>query len=96
MVSLRLDLSLPLRAFDVALALDVGAETFALVGPSGAGKTSVLRAVAGLVRPAEGTIACGDTTWFDAGRRINLRPEQRSVGYLDDARLFQALRARMQ
>ena len=82
MVSLRLDFSLPLRAFDVALALDVGDETFALVGPSGAGKTSVLRAVAGLARPAQGTIACGDATWFDAGLRINLRPEQRSIGYV--------------
>jgi molybdate transport system ATP-binding protein len=82
MVSLRLDLSLPRRSFDVELALDVGAETFALVGPSAAGKTSVLRAVAGLVRPARGTIACGDTAWFDAGRGIDLRPEQRSVGYV--------------
>jgi molybdate transport system ATP-binding protein len=82
MVPLRLDLSLPRRAFDVALALDVGAETFALVGPSGAGKTSVLRAVAGLTRPERGTIGCGDDIWFDADRRINLRPEQRSVGYV--------------
>jgi ABC-type sulfate/molybdate transport systems ATPase subunit len=82
MVSLRLDLSLPRRAFDVALALDVGAETFALVGPSGAGKTSVLRAVAGLVRPERGSIACGDDPWFDADRRIDLKPEQRSVGYV--------------
>jgi molybdate transport system ATP-binding protein len=82
MVSLRLDLSVPLRSFDVALALGVGAETFALVGPSGAGKTSVLRAVAGLVRPERGSIACGEDTWFDADRRIDVKPERRSVGYV--------------
>jgi molybdate transport system ATP-binding protein len=82
MVSLRLDLSLPRRSFDVELAVDVRAETFALVGPSGAGKTSVLRAVAGLTRPSRGTIACGDETWFDAEREIDLRPEQRSVGFV--------------
>jgi molybdate transport system ATP-binding protein len=82
MVPLRLDLALPLRAFDLALDVDVGAETFALVGPSGAGKTSVLRCVAGLARPERGTIACGADVWFDSERRINLKPEQRSVGYV--------------
>jgi molybdenum ABC transporter ATP-binding protein len=82
MVPLHVDLSLPLRNFDVELALDVDAETVGLVGPSGAGKTSVLRAVAGLTRPARGTIACGDETWFDAQRGIDRRPEQRAVGYV--------------
>jgi molybdate transport system ATP-binding protein len=78
--SLRLDLAVPTRSFDVELALDVGAETVALVGPSGAGKTTVLRAVAGLARPARGTIACGDELWFGGG--VDLRPEQRSVGFV--------------
>jgi molybdate transport system ATP-binding protein len=82
MVPLRLDFSLPLRAFDVELALDVAGETFALVGPSGAGKTSVLRAVAGLVRPARGVIANGEHVWFDSARRVNVRAEDRSVGYV--------------
>jgi molybdate transport system ATP-binding protein len=81
-VSLRLAFALPLRSFDVELALDVGTETVALVGPSGAGKTSVLRAVAGLARPASGTIACGGETWFDASRRVDRPPEERSVGYV--------------
>src|SRR5689334_8230111 len=82
MVPLRLDFSLPLRTFDVELALDVGAETFALVGPSGAGKTSVLRAVAGLARPARGVIAFGDEAWFDSERGVDIRAEDRSVGYV--------------
>jgi len=82
MASIRLDLSLPLRAFDLELALDAGPETVALVGPSGAGKTSVLRAIAGLARPARGTISCGDEIWFNADRRIDRRPEERSVGFV--------------
>jgi molybdate transport system ATP-binding protein len=82
MVPLHVDLSLPLRHFDVELALDVEAETVALVGPSGAGKTSVLRAVAGLARPARGRIACGGETWFDAEGGIDRKPEERSVGYV--------------
>jgi molybdate transport system ATP-binding protein len=82
MASLRIDLSLPLRAFDLELALDVGPETVALVGPSGAGKTSLLRSVAGLARPARGSIACGNDVWFDSKGGLNLRPEQRSVGFV--------------
>jgi ABC-type sulfate/molybdate transport systems ATPase subunit len=80
MDSLRLDLTVPTRSFDVELRLDVGAETVALVGPSGAGKTTVLRAVAGLAKPSRGTVACGDDVWF--GARVNRRPEERSVGYV--------------
>jgi molybdenum ABC transporter ATP-binding protein len=82
MASLRFDLSLPLRNFDLELALEVDRETVALVGPSGAGKTSVLRSIAGLARPARGTVACGGDVWFDAERRINRRPEERSVGFV--------------
>lgn len=80
MDSLRFDLTVPTRSFDVELSLDVARETVALVGPSGAGKTTVLRAVAGLVKPRRGTVVCGSEVWFDV--RTNLRPEQRSVGYV--------------
>lgn len=80
MASLRIDLSLPLRGFDLELALEVGRETVALVGPSGAGKTSVLRAIAGLARPRHGVISCGGETWFDSARRVDRPPERRSVG----------------
>jgi len=79
---LRLVLSLPLRNFALELALEVGRETVALVGPSGAGKTSVLRSIAGLARPARGMVACGDDVWFDAERHIDRRPEERSVGFV--------------
>jgi molybdate transport system ATP-binding protein len=82
MAILHLDLTLPLRSFAVDLSLDLGAETVALVGPSGAGKTSLLRAIAGLAKPARGRIRCGGETWFDAEARIDRRPEERSVGYV--------------
>ena len=66
-----------------------------LVGPSGAGKTTVLRAVAGLVRPDHGRIVLGESVWFDAARRINRPPEERSVGYVfQDYALFPHLSVR--
>ena len=78
----RLDIAitLALRSFSLDLALSVGSETVALVGPSGAGKTTVLRAVAGLGHPDQGRIALGPRPWFDSRRRIDLAPEERSVG----------------
>ncbi len=89
MDALRLELRLPLRAFAVELTLEVGRETVALIGPSGAGKTTVLRAIAGLVRPDRGLVACDGEVWLDTERRIDRRPEERSVGLVfQDYALF--------
>ena len=78
----RLDLKVPTRDFDVEVALDVGAETVALVGPSGAGKTTILRAIAGLAKPTSRLVAANGEVWFDSERRIDRRPEERAVGYV--------------
>jgi len=80
--ALDLDLALPLRSFRLELALAVGRETFALVGPSGAGKTTVLRAVAGLVRPEAGRIVLDGRVLFDAAQRLDRPPEERRIGFV--------------
>lgn len=80
MAPLRLDIALNRRSFALEAALEVGRETVAVVGPSGAGKTSLLQSVAGLVRPDRGRITVGDETWFDRERRIDRSPQRRSVG----------------
>ncbi|HEX4526679.1 MAG TPA: ABC transporter ATP-binding protein [Gaiellaceae bacterium] len=78
----------PLRSFSLRLNLEVRS-TFALVGPSGAGKTTVLRAVAGLVRPQSGRIRSDDDVWFDSDRGTALPPDQRPVGLVfQDYALF--------
>lgn len=55
-------------------------ETLALVGPSGAGKTTILRSIAGLYRPQGGQIVCDAEPWFDSGRHIDLPARERRVG----------------
>ena len=82
MASLAIDLEHRLRDFSVALTLELGAEVVALAGPSGAGKTTVLRCVAGLTRPDAGTIRSNATTWFDHRAGVDVAPERRSVGYV--------------
>jgi ABC-type sulfate/molybdate transport systems ATPase subunit len=89
MDALRLDIDLPLRAFRLELALEIERETFALVGPSGAGKTTVLRAIAGLVRPERGRIALGARVLFDSEIPLDLPPEERHIGFVfQDYALF--------
>lgn len=79
---LDIDIGLPRRSFELRAALSLGAERLALIGPSGAGKTSLLRAIAGLERPREGRIALAEEEWFNAERKLHLSPERRRVGYL--------------
>jgi len=75
------DLNGKVGKFDInaLLSVDSGSCT-ALIGPSGAGKTTVLRMIAGLHPVDSGTIKFGSEVWFDSSARINLLPEQRSVG----------------
>ena len=89
MDALELDLRLPLRSFRLELSLALGRETFALVGPSGAGKTTVLRAVAGLAKPEHGRVSLGDDVLFDSTLGIDVPPEDRRVGFVfQDYALF--------
>ena len=53
-----------------------------LYGPSGSGKTLTLDAVAGFVTPGAGRILLDDRIVFDAEARVNLRPQQRTCGYV--------------
>jgi ABC-type sulfate/molybdate transport systems ATPase subunit len=78
--TLELDIAVGLRSFELGVSLTVGGETVALIGPSGAGKTTVLRAIAGLRRPDRGRIALGERVWFDSAAKVDLPPERRSVG----------------
>lgn len=67
----------------------------ALFGPSGAGKTTVLDAIAGLREPASGRIAIGSSVVFSDADRVSLPPHERHVGYVtQDVALFPHMNVR--
>ena len=75
--------STSLRDLRLGVELEVRAGSpLALAGPSGAGKTSVLRIVAGLLRPEAGHVTCGGERWLDTARDLDLPPERRGCGFL--------------
>jgi molybdate transport system ATP-binding protein len=94
MATLEADFTLPLRAFALELGLEVS-RTVALVGPSGAGKTSALRVVAGLAQPRHGRVALDGEAWLDTAFRLSLPPDRRRVGLVfQDYALFPHLTVR--
>src|SRR3546814_13913926 len=92
-VAIDIDVSRRLGDRILAARFTAGPGLTALFGPSGAGKTSILNMVAGLLRPDRGHIRIGDRTLFDGA--TDLRPEARRVGYVfQDGRLFPHRRVR--
>ena len=64
-------------------------QVLALVGASGAGKTTVLRCIAGLHRPNAGLVRCGGRTWLDTTAGVDLPPHRRAAGLVfQDYALF--------
>lgn len=70
------------RVFEFDVQLQTDAQRIVLMGPSGIGKTMVLQAMAGLVRPDTGHIRLDGSVLFDAAAGVNLTPQKRRVGYL--------------
>jgi molybdate transport system ATP-binding protein len=80
-------------ALDVSLEVSAG-ECLALAGPSGAGKTSIVRMVAGTHAPTAGLIRYRSEVWFDRARGVYIPPELRRCGYVpQDHALFPHLAA---
>ncbi|AXI45741.1 molybdenum ABC transporter ATP-binding protein [Sulfitobacter sp. SK012] len=88
-MSLQLSLSHNFAGFSLDIALEAGPGITALFGRSGAGKTTVINAVAGLLRPDVGRISFDDTILLDTQNSINVPPHRRRFGTVfQDARLF--------
>ena len=67
------------RATEVAVA---GGHNLLYIGPPGSGKSMTLRCIAGIQTPDSGRIVVNDKVLFDSEKKINLKPQERKVGYL--------------
>ncbi|MBV8753109.1 MAG: molybdenum ABC transporter ATP-binding protein [Hyphomicrobiales bacterium] len=92
---LSLDVEKRLGDFTVAAKFETESSVTALFGPSGAGKTSIINMIAGLVAPERGRIMYRGKVLFDAAGKVNLPPHRRQFGYVfQDGRLFPHLTVR--
>jgi len=91
---IKLNLKKILDAIDGKMELDVSFQIkknslTTIFGESGAGKTSILRMISGLMDPDDGDIIVNEKTWFNKSKGINLRPQKRKIGYVfQDYALF--------
>jgi molybdate transport system ATP-binding protein len=92
---LSVDVEKKLGGFTVMARFESSGGVTALFGPSGAGKTTIVNMIAGLVEPDRGRIALGDDVLFDSATRINVPPPRRRIGYVfQEGRLFPHLSVR--
>jgi molybdate transport system ATP-binding protein len=94
-IPLTLDFSLTQGGFTLEVRAQAEGNVVALVGPSGAGKTTVLDTIAGLRRPDRGEIRVGRRLLYSSAEGVDLPPRQRHVGYVpQDVALFPHLDVR--
>src|SRR5215218_8931488 len=92
---LSVDVEKRLGDFTLAARFETAAGITALFGPSGAGKTSIVNMIAGLIAPERGRIVLGGEVLFDSGTRTAVAVHKRRVGYVfQDDRLFPHLSVR--
>ena len=94
-MTLALDIHLRRGDFAREVHIHDDARVIALSGHSGAGKTSVLNAIAGLLRPQHGRIDIDGRCLYDSARGIDMPTHRREIGYVfQDLRLFPHLDVR--
>ena len=95
MSALTADLSYRVGAFALAVRLNLEAgATHVLLGESGAGKTTVVRLLAGLLPLESGRVALDESVYDDTSKNLHVPTEERSIGYLfQQSRLFPHLTA---
>jgi molybdate transport system ATP-binding protein len=92
---LSVDVDKQLGAFTLGVSFQAASGATALFGPSGAGKTSVVNMIAGLVTPDRGAITLDGAVLFDAATGVNVPPHRRRIGYVfQEGRLFPHLSVR--
>lgn len=94
-MTLSVDIEWHAGEFSLAARLEVDGGVTALFGESGAGKTSLVNAIAGLIVPDSGRMAFDGEVLFDSAAKVQVPPEKRRFGYVfQEGRLFPHLSVR--
>jgi molybdate transport system ATP-binding protein len=95
LIVLRVDVAKQLGEFSIEASFTSAGRVTGLFGSSGAGKTSLIDMIAGLMRPDRGTVAIDDEVLDDTAARLHVAAHRRRIGYVfQDARLFPHLDVR--
>jgi molybdate transport system ATP-binding protein len=81
-MSLIVDIRKYFKGFILDVSFETKNEYLALLGASGSGKSMTLKCIAGVETPDEGRIILNDRILYDSKRKINLRPQERNIGFL--------------
>ncbi len=79
---LSVDIKKQLPEFTLEVKFEVARNVLVLFGPSGSGKTTILRSIAGLVKPDGGSIVYDKQVFFSTADRIYIPPRDRNIGYM--------------
>lgn len=92
---LDVEIRVPMGDEEMDVNLKSDASSVAVFGPSGGGKSTLLRTLAGVERRVAGVVRVGGETWLDSGKGIFVPPWERGVGWVpQDYLLFPHLNVR--
>lgn len=81
-MSLKVDIKKKFKGFQLNVSFETNKEYLGLLGASGSGKSMTLKCVAGIETPDEGIIELNNRVIFDSRKKINLKPQERNVGFM--------------
>ncbi|MEL7649336.1 MAG: ATP-binding cassette domain-containing protein [Sedimentibacter sp.] len=79
---LSVDIKKRYKGFSLDVKFTTNGEYLGLLGASGSGKSMTLKCIAGIETPDEGKIMLNDKVLFDSDKKINLKPQERNIGYM--------------
>ncbi len=81
-MSLKVDIRKKFKGFSLDVSFETDKEYIGLLGASGSGKSMTLKCIAGVETPDKGSIVLNGRVLFDSEKKINLRPQERNIGFL--------------